>query len=249
MKILVCISNVPDTTTKIKLSGDQSAVDMNGVQWVINPWDELALTRALELKEKSAGKIDQITVITVGDKMTEATLRKALAIGADNAVRIDSIPVDDFQVASLLADYLKKETFDLILSGIESSDYNGSAVGGMLAEFLNLPSVSSVSSIDIEGDEITMKRAIDGGSETLAVNLPAVAVVQKGITKDARIPAMRGIMMARKKPLLVETAKEVTSPSAFVKFDMPQAKPPVKMVDAENVAELFKLLHEEAKVI
>lgn len=249
MKILVCISNVPDTTTKIKLSGDQSAVDMNGVQWVINPWDELALTRALELKEQSAGKIDQITVITIGDKITEATLRKALAVGADNAVRIEAIPTDDYQVASLLANYLKKEPFDLILTGIESSDYNGSAVGGMLAEFLELPSVSSVSNIDLEGDHVIMKRAIDGGTDTIGVTLPAVAVVQKGIAKDPRIPAMRGIMMARKKPLLVEAAIEVEPSSSFVSFEMPQAKPPVKMVDAENVAELFRLLHEEAKVI
>lgn len=249
MKILVCISNVPDTTTKIKLSGDQSAVDMNGVQWVINPWDELALTRALELKEQSGGKIDQITVITVGDKITEATLRKALAVGADNAVRIDCVPTDDFQVAALLADYLKKEPFDLIISGIESSDYNGSAVGGMLAEFLDLPSVSSVSKIDLEGEGFMMKRAIDGGSETIAVEFPVVAVVQKGIAKDPRIPAMRGIMMARKKPLTVETATDMAGLSSFVMFDMPQAKPPVKMLDAENVSELFKLLHEEAKVI
>jgi len=249
MKILVCISNVPDTTTKIKLSSDQAAVDMNGVQWVINPWDELALTRALELKEQSGGKIEQITVITVGDKMTEATLRKALAVGADNAVRIDGIPVDDVQVASLLAGYVKKEAFDLIISGIESSDYNGSAVGSMMAEFLELPSVSSVSNIDIDGDQLMMKRAIDGGSETISVDLPVVAVVQKGIAKDPRIPAMRGIMMARKKPLLVEPATEVETASSFVKFDMPKAKPPVKMIDAENVAELFKLLHEEAKVI
>lgn len=249
MKILVCISNVPDTTTKIKLSGDQSTVDMNGVQWVINPWDELALTRALELKEQSGGKIDQITVITVGDKITEATLRKALAVGADNAVRIDSIPTDDFQVAALLADYLKNDPFDLIISGIESSDYNGSAVGAMLAEFLELPSVSSVSKIDLEGEEFKMKRAIDGGTETIAVELPVVAIVQKGIAKDPRIPAMRGIMMARKKPLTVVTASDVEGLSSFVNFDMPKAKPAVKILDAENVGELFKLLHEEAKVI
>jgi len=249
MKILVCISNVPDTTTKIKLNGDQSALDMNGVQWVINPWDELALTRALEIKEKSAGKIDQISVITIGEKITEATLRKALAVGADNAIRIDQVPTDDFQVAALLADYLKKDPYDLIITGIESSDYNGSAVGAMLAELLELPSVSSVSNIDLNGDAFKMKRAIDGGSETVAVELPAIAIVQKGIAKDPRIPAMRGIMMARKKPLLVETAAEVEKPSSFVKFEMPPAKPPVKMIDAENIAELFKLLHEEAKVI
>lgn len=249
MKILVCISNVPDTTTKIKLSGDQKTVDINGVQWVINPWDELALTRALELKEKSAGKIEKITVITVGDKMVEPTLRKALAVGADDAVRIDSLPLDDFQVAAQIAAHVKNNQYDLILAGIDSSDYNGSAVGGMLAEFLEIPSVSSVSHIELEGDDFIMKRAVDGGSETLKVALPVVAVVQKGIALDPRIPAMRGIMMARKKPLAVvpEIASDLNS--EFISFELPPAKPPVKMLDAENVGELFRLLHEEAKVL
>lgn len=249
MKILVCISNVPDTTTKIKLSGDGKSVDINDVQWVINPWDELALTRALELKEQSGGKIEKITVITVGDKMTEPTLRKALAVGADNAVRIDLIPSDGFQVAAQIATYIKTEAYDLILTGIESSDYNGSAVGAMLAEFLDFPSVSSVSNIEIDGDSFLMKRAIDGGTENINVNLPAVAIVQKGIAKDPRIPAMRGIMMARKKPLSVEAPADTTIASEFVNFGMPASKPPVKMLDTENVAELFKLLHEEAKVL
>lgn len=249
MKILVCISNVPDTTTKIKLSGDQKAVDMNGVQWVINPWDELALTRALELKEKSGGKIEKISVITVGDKMVEPTLRKALAVGADDAIRIDSLPSDDFQVAAQIAAYLKDNNYELVLAGIDSADYNGSAVGGMLAEFLEIPSVSSVSNIELEGDDFMMKRTIDGGSETLKVVLPVVAVVQKGIAIDPRIPAMRGIMMARKKPLTVvpETASDLNS--EFVSFELPPAKPPVKMLDAENAADLFRLLHEEAKVL
>ncbi len=249
MKILVCISNVPDTTTKIKLNGDQTAVDMTGVQWVINPWDELALTRAMELKEQSGGKIEKITVITVGDKMVEPTLRKALAVGADDAVRVDTLPVDDFNVAAQIAAFVKTQAYDLILAGIESSDYNGSAVGGMLAEHLDMASVSSVSNIVLEGENLIMKRAIDGGAETIAVNTPVVAVVQKGIALDPRIPAMRGIMMARKKPLNVVAAAEVDSPSEFVSFEMPQPKPPVKMVDAENVGELFRLLHEEAKVL
>ena len=249
MKILVCISNVPDTTTKIKLSGDKKSVDMTGVQWVINPWDELALTRAMELKEQSGGKIEKITVITVGDKVTEPTLRKALAVGADNAVRIDATPSDDYYVAAQIAEYVKKESFELIMAGIESSDYNGSAVGGMLAEFLDVASISSVSNVAFEGDSFVMKRTIDGGTETTTASLPMVAVVQKGIAIDPRIPAMRGIMMARKKPLTVEAAADVDAPSEFIEFEMPQAKPPVKMVDAENVAELFKLLHEEAKVL
>ncbi len=249
MKILVCISNVPDTTTKIKLSGDKKSVDMTGVQWVINPWDELALTRAMELKEQSGGKIEKITVITVGDKVTEPTLRKALAVGADNAVRIDANPSDDYYVAAQIAEYVKKESFELIMAGIESSDYNGSAVGGMLAEFLNVASISSVSNVAFENDSFVMKRTIDGGTETTTAALPIVAVVQKGIAIDPRIPAMRGIMMARKKPLTVETAVNIEATSEFIEFEMPQAKPAVKMIDAENVGELFTLLHEEAKVL
>jgi len=249
MKILVCISNVPDTTTKIKLSGDQKSVDMNGVQWVINPWDELALTRAMEIKEQSGGKVEKITVITVGEKTTEPTLRKALAVGADNAVRIDANPGDDYYTAAQIAEYIKKEPFELILAGIESSDYNGSAVGSMVAEFLDIPSVSSVSNLTLEGDSFIMKRAIDGGSEIVTSSLPVVAIVQKGIAIDPRIPAMRGIMMARKKPLSVEAAAAIDAVSEFANFEMPQPKPPVKMVDAENVGELFRLLHEEAKVL
>ena len=249
MKILVCISNVPDTTTKIKLSGDKKSVDLAGVQWVINPWDELALTRAMELKEKSGGKIEKITAITVGDKICEPILRKALAVGADNAVRIDAIATDDYYVAAQIAEYVKKESFDMIFAGIESSDYNGSAVGSMLSEFLDIPSISSVSNVEFEGDNFVMKRTIDGGSETVDASLPMVAVVQKGIAIDPRIPAMRGIMMARKKPLSVEVPADIDAPTQFIEFEMPQPKPPVKMVDAENVAELFRLLHEEAKIL
>jgi len=249
MKILVCLSNVPDTTTKIKLSGDKSAVDMGGVQWVINPWDELALTRALDLKEKSDGKIDQITVITVGEAHTEPTIRKALAVGADDAVRINMTPGDDYEVASNIAAYVKDNPYEIILAGIESSDYNGSAVGGMLAEFLKMPSVSSVSFLDIVGDEPILKREIPGGTETVKVPFPFVAIVQKGIALDPRIPAMRGIMMARKKPLTVVEPAGEGPKSSFSAFDMPKPKAKVKMIDAENAGELIALLHEEAKVI
>ncbi len=249
MKILVCISNVPDTTTKIKLSGDKKSVDLTGVQWVINPWDELALTRAMELQEQSGGKISQITVITVGGIEVEPTLRKALAVGAEDAVRIDANPTDDFYVAAQIAAYVRKNPFDLILAGIESSDYNGSAVGSMVAEFLDIPSVSSVSNISLDGDSIVMKRAIDGGSEIINAPMPVVAVVQKGIAIDPRIPAMRGIMMARKKNLLVEPAAAVDAQSEFVGYEMPKPKPPVKKISPDNVGELFRLLHEEAKIL
>ncbi len=249
MKILVCVSNVPDTTTRIKLSGDQSAVDLAGVQWIINPWDELALTRALELKEASGGKIEKITVISVGEKTAEPTMRKALAIGADDAIRVDATPGDAFAVAHEISQAVKDESYDIILCGIESSDYNGSAMGGMLSEFLSLPSVSSVSKLDIEGDQVKVNREISGGYEVVEPEMPFVAIVQKGIAKEPRIPSMRGIMMARKKPLKVVESCGAEALTAFTAYQPPQAKAACKMIDADNVAELVDLLHNEAKII
>lgn len=249
MKILVCISNVPDTTTKIRFTDNNTAFDSTGVQWIINPWDELALTRALELKEASGGAIEKITVINVGPQASEPTIRKALAIGADDAVRIEAEASDAYAVASNLASYLKDNAYDIILCGIDSSDYNGSLVGGMLAEFLELPSVSSVSKLDIEGGDIKLNREIDGGSEVISTPVPFVAIVQKGIALEPRIPSMRGIMMARKKPLNVVPGTGEEALTDFVSYDLPPAKAACKMVDAENVKELVDLLHNEAKVI
>jgi electron transfer flavoprotein beta subunit len=219
------------------------------VQWIINPWDELALTRALELKEAPGAAIEKITVINVGPQSSEPTIRKALAIGADDAVRIDAEPEDAYAVASNLSAYLKDNPYEIILCGIDSSDYNGSLVGGMLAEFLNMPSVSSVSKLEIEGVDIKLIREIDGGSEVLATAIPFVAVVQKGITLEPRIPSMRGIMMARKKPLNVVPAAGEAALTEFISYDLPPAKAACKMVDADNVKELVDLLHNEAKVI
>lgn len=249
MKILVCISNVPDTTTKIRFTDNNTAFDSTGVQWIINPWDELALTRALELKEASGGSIEQITVINVGPQSSEPTIRKALAIGADDAVRIEAEPSDAYTVASNLAAYLKDNSYDIIMCGIDSSDYNGSLVGGMLAEFLELPSVSSVSKLDIEGSDIKINREIDGGTEIVSTPVPFVAVVQKGIALEPRIPSMRGIMMARKKPLNVVPAAGEGALTEYVSYELPPAKAACKMVDADNVKELVDLLHNEAKVI
>ena len=248
MKIVVCLGNVPDTTTKVKF-GDGTAFDKTGVQWIINPWDELALTRAMELKEDSGNPVGSVTVVTVGGKEAEPTMRKALAIGADDAIRIDTEATDAYSVAAQLAGVIKDKGFDVILSGIESSDYNGSMVGGMLAEMLDIPSVSAVSALSIAGNEVVITRDIDGGKEQVSVTAPFVAVVQKGIAKEPRIAAMRGIMMARKKPLLVIPAAEVESLSDFVEFELPAPKPPCKMVDADNVAELVSLLQNEAKVL
>ncbi len=248
MKVLVCLGNVPDTTTKVKF-GDGTALDKTGVQWIINPWDELALTRAIELKEDAGNSVGSVTVITVGGKEAEPTMRKGLAIGADDAIRVDTEATDAYGVAAQIAAAVKDKGFDIILTGIESSDYNGSMVGGMLAEMLNLPSVSAVSGLNISGDTVELNRDIDGGKEQVSVPAPFVAVVQKGIAKEPKIAAMRGIMMARKKPLTVVPAAEVESLTEFVAFELPAAKPPCKMVDAENVAELVDLLQNEAKVL
>ena len=249
MKILVCISNVPDTTTRIKLTADQSAVDLANVQWIINPWDELALTRALELKEASGGKIEKITVATVGTQSAEPTMRKALAIGADDAIRINAEPKDAYFVARLISEAVKEEGYDFILCGIESSDYNGSAMGSMLSEFMGLPSVSSVSKLEIDSDQVKVNREIPGGFEVVEPEIPFVAIVQKGITKEPRIPSMRGIMMARRKPLKVVEPAAAEALTEFVSYVPPQPKGACKMVDADNVAELVDLLHNEAKII
>ncbi len=249
MKILVCISNVPDTTTKIKFLNNNTTFDSAGVQWIINPWDELALTRAIELKEAHAGAVSEITVVNVGLPTTEPTIRKALAIGADKAIRVNLDPKDAYTVALQLSEIIKKDSFDIILCGIESSDYNGTSVGGMLSELLDFPSVSAVSFIDIEGDQLKLKREIDGGQEIIGISTPFIGIVQKGIAKDARIPNMRGIMMAKTKPLQVVEPVSADLYTDFVSFDYPKAKASCKKVDPDNVKELVNLLHNEAKVI
>ena len=249
MKILVCLGNVPDTTTKVKFGENGSALDKNGIQWIINPWDELALTRAIELQEDAGNPVSTVTVVTAGDASSEATIRKALAIGADDAIRIDTDPADAYSVASQIAAAVKDKNFDIILCGIESSDYNGSAVGGMLAEFLDIPSVSAVSSLNFNGNEILITREIDGGREVVNVSTPFLAIVQKGIAKEPRIPAMRGIMMARKKPLDVVAPAGTETMVSYSSFELPAPKPPCKMINPENISELVNLLQNEARVI
>jgi len=249
MKILVCISNVPDTTTKVKFVDNNTKFDATGVQWIINPWDELALTRALELKEASNGAIEKITVANVGEIGSEPTIRKALAIGADDAIRINAKAEDAYFVAGQIAEVVKKDSYDIVFCGIESSDYNGFAVGGMLSEFLDVPSISSVSGVEIENGNIKVYREIDGGKETLSTELPFVAIVQKGIAINPRIPAMRGIMMARKKPLNVVEPVALDKLTEYSNYEMPPAKAACKMIDEENVKELVDLLQNESKVL
>jgi electron transfer flavoprotein beta subunit len=249
MKILVCISNVPDTTTKIKFAGGNTSIDTAGIQWVINPWDELSLTRALELKDDATSGIKSVTVIHVGQASAEPTIRKALAIGADDAIRVNADSSDAWFVAGQIAEVAKKEQFDVIMCGIESSDYNGSVVGGMIAEFLGIPSVSAVSGLNFENGQPVMVREIDGGKEVVTVPAPFVAIVQKGIAKEPRIAAMRGIMMARTKPVKVTEPVSSEPLTAIVEFEKPVPRAACKFIDAENPAQLLELLQNEAKVI
>ena len=249
MKILVCISNVPDTTTKIKFAEGNTSIDTTGIQWVINPWDELSLTRALELKDDTTSGIKTVTVIHVGQASSEPTIRKALAIGADDAIRVNAVSSDAWFTAAQIAEVVKNEQFDIIMCGIESSDYNGSVVGGMIAEFLGIPSVSAVSGLKIENGQPVMIREIDGGKEVVTLQIPLVAIVQKGIAKEPRIAAMRGIMLARTKPVKVIEPVAIEPITQIVEFEKPVPRAACKYIDADNPAQLLDLLQNEAKVI
>lgn len=246
MKFLVCITQVPDTTTKITFTPDKKAFNAAGVQFIINPYDEISLTRALELKEASG--TGTVTVINVGPAATEANIRKALAIGADDAIRINAEPTDAYYVAFQIAEVAKKNGYDVILAGKESIDFNGGQVPMMLGELMGFPSVSVATKLDINGTTATLEREIDGGKEVVECKLPLVAGAQKGMA-EPRIPNMRGIMTARTKPLAVvePAACDLLSSSAI--FDLPAAKGDCKMIDPGNVAELVNLLHTEAKAI
>lgn len=248
MKILVCISHVPDTTSKINFAEGDTKFDTNGVQFVINPNDEFGLTRAMWFKEKQAATVD---VVNVGGPETEPTLRKALAIGADSAIRINATPSDGAFVAKQLAKVVQDGNYDLVIAGRESIDYNGGMVPGMLAALTGANFVNTCISLEVEGNEATAIREIDGGKETLKTSLPLVIGGQKGLVQenDLRIPNMRGIMQARKKPLNVLEPVDATPKTEVVKFEKPVAKGAVKMIDPENLDELIELLHKEAKVI
>ncbi len=249
MKILICISNVPDTTTKIRFAEGNKAIDTTGIQWVINPWDELSLTRALELKDDPSSGVRSVTVAHVGMADSEPVIRKALAIGADDAVRVNAASSDAFFVAAQLTEVIRKEQFDIIMCGIESSDFNGSLVGGMISEFLGIPSVSAVSGLNIENGQPVMVREIDGGKEVVTVPVPFVAIVQKGIAKEPRIASMRGIMMARTKQIKIFDPVAGGSLTEIEAFEKPVSRAACKFVDAENPAQLIDLLQNEAKVI
>jgi len=247
MKILVCISSVPDTTSKINFTADKTAFDKNGIQWVINPLDEFALTKAIKLQASGA----TVTVLNVGEPSTEAVIRKALAIGANDAIRINTEPKDSFSVAKEIANVAKDGNYDLILCGKESIDYNGGSVPGMVAQLLDQPFVNACVGLEVNGAEATAIREIEGGKETISVKLPAVIAGQKGMVdeKDLIIPNMRGIMSARTKPLQVLEPVSTEVRVEAVSYDSVPARAAVKMISADNLDELVRLLHEEAKVI
>jgi len=249
MKILVCISNVPDTTTKIKFIEGNASIDTTGIQWVINPWDELSLTRALELRDEPSNGVKSVTAAHVGPVSSEPTIRKALAIGADDAVRVNCESSDAYFVAAQIAEVVRKEQYDIVLCGIESSDFNGSLVGGMVAEFLGIPSISAVSGIKIENGNTLLTRETDGGKEVVSVPCPFVAIVQKGIAKEPGIASMRGIMMARTKQIKLFEPVRVEPLTEIKVFEKPSPRTACKFVDAENPAQLIDLLQNEAKVI
>ena len=245
MNILVCISNVPDTTTKVTFNANNTQFNTAGVQFIINPYDEIALARAIELTEGGNGNV---TVIHVGEAANEPTIRKALAIGATDAVRINAPAHDAYFVAVQIAEYVKQHQFDLILTGRESIDYNGSKVAAMLGELLDIPSVSIIKKLDVDGTQATVEREIEGGKEILTIPFPFVAGTAEGIA-EPKIPNMRGIMSARTKPLAVVEPVEVKTFSEIISYETPAPRGQVKLIAADDIAQLVDLLHNEAKVI
>jgi electron transfer flavoprotein beta subunit len=245
MKILVCISHVPDTTSKINFVNDNTKFDPAGVQFIIGPYDDYALARAIELKESMSATV---TVLNVGLADTEPTIRKALAIGADDAVRVNAEPVDSYFVATQIAEHAKSVGYDLILMGRESIDYNSGVVHGIVGEMLAMPSISPVMKLDLDGTKARMAREIEGGEEYVEANLPFIAGCQEPIA-EWKIPNMRGIMSARTKPLKVVEPVTVASGVQLKKFELPPAKGSVKMISPDNIQELVTLLKNDAKVL
>ena len=247
MKILVCISHVPDTTSKINFVENDTKFDTNGVQYIINPNDEFGLTRAMWFKEKAGASVDVIN----GGAETEPTLRKALAIGADTAIRVNTQATDASQVAKEIVAVVEKGAYDLIIAGRESIDYNGGMVPGMISALIGASYVNNCVGLEIDGGQATAVREIDGGKETVTAALPLVIGGQKGLVEesDLKIPNMRGIMMARKKPLNVVEPTGAAALSNTTQYEKPAPKGEVKLVDADNVDQLIELLHNEAKVI
>ena len=246
MKMLVCVSKTPETTTKIQLTGDKSDLDYSGVNYIMNPYDEwYALVRALELKETGGGSV---TLLNVGPADNDAVIRKGLAIGADDAIRVDTTDGGSLFIARQIAEQAKAGSYDIIFFGKETIDYNGSEVGAMVAELLDVAYVPEASKLEISGTTATITRDIEGGFEVVEVETPFAVSAAKGMAEQ-RIPNMRGIMMAKRKPLNVVPAVEAAATTKVTQYELPPEKSAVKLIDPENMDELVRLLHEEAKVI
>lgn len=247
MKILVCITKTPDTTSKVAFKNDNTQFDDAGVQWIINPYDEwYSLVKAVELKETDPSAI--LHILTLGDAGSDAILRKALSIGGDEAIRINGTGHDAFYIASQIAAVAKQGSYDLILTGKESIDYNSASVGATLAALLDWPYAALTNKLSVAGSEATITHEIDGGEETLKAALPLVIGSTKGLAEQ-RIPNMRGIMGARSKPLHVTEPIAAESLTEITSFELPAAKAGVRLIEAGQEAELVRLLQEEAKVI
>ena len=247
MKILVCISRTPDTTAKIAFADNNTKFAADGVQWIINPYDEwYALVRALELKEADPSTV--LHLVHAGTADSDPIIRKALALGGDEAIRINTENTDSFYIASQIAAVAKDGGYDLIFTGKETIDYNGSSIGGMVAELLDLPYISHAVKFDLEAGKALVVREIDGGEETDRAALPVVVSCQKGMAEQ-RIPNMKGIMGARSKPLKVVEAVAADTLTSILSYDLPPAKAGVKLVSPDHPEELVRLLHEEAKAI
>ncbi len=247
MKILVCVSKTPDTTSRIAFTDGNSKFDENGVQWIINPYDEwYALVRALELKEKDASIT--LHLITVGGADCEPVIRKALALGGDEAIRVNADSTDSYYIAAQIAEVAKQGGYDLVFTGKETIDYNGSSIGGMVAELTDAAYISLATKFELNGTTATVTREIEGGEEVNEASLPLVVSCQKGVAEQ-RIPNMRGIMAARTKPLKVVEPAAIDTLTTVVGYELPPAKAGVKLVSPDNVSELVRLLHEEAKAI
>lgn len=245
MKILVCVSKTPDTTSKIAFKEGNTKFEDAGVQWIINPYDEwFALVRAIELKEKDPSAI--IHLVTVGGADCDPIIRKALALGGDEAFRINADSNDSYFIAAQIAEIAKQNQYDLIFTGKEAIDYNSAAIGGMISELVDMPYVSLATLFELNGTTATITREIEGGEEVAEISLPLVVSCQKGMAEQ-RIPNMRGIMAARTKPLKVVEPAAIDTLTSIVNFELPPAKAGCKMVAADNVPELIRLLHEEAK--
>lgn len=249
MKILVCISHVPDTETKIRITADRNSVDKTEIQWVINPWDELGLTRAVQLKDDNSQLIESITVITVGGPESTPALRKALALGADHVIRIDSNPPDSWFVARQISEIIKNNYYDMVITGIESSDFNGYAVGGMLAELTGYAFIPNVSSLEIENNKIIAFREVEGGNEKLEAEVPFIAVIQKGVASAPGIPSMRGIMKASGKPVEVIQPVESEHFLEYSGYDIPSERKECKLISIAEYHELIDRIHTESGII